>query len=64
MYSHFAERKENCKFSGKVYPLSGKIKCGKCGCSFKRKMINKRVFWTCSKHDLNASDCEIKPISQ
>ena len=27
-------------------------------------MINKRVFWTCSKHDLNASDCEIKPISQ
>ena len=59
-----AERKENCKFSGKVYPLSGKIKCGKCRCSFKRKMINKRVFWTCSKHDLNASDCEIKPISQ
>ena len=59
-----AERKENCKFSGKVYPLSGKIKCGKCGCSFKRKMINKRVFWTCSKHNLNASDCEIKPISQ
>ena len=59
-----AERKENCKSSEKVYPLSSKIKCGKCGCSFKRKMINKKVFWTCSRHNSNASNCEIKPISQ
>ena len=59
-----AERKENCKSSKKIYPLSGKIKCEKCGCSFKRKMINKKVCWTCSRHNLNASDCEIKPISQ
>lgn len=59
-----AERKENCKSSEKVYPLSSIIKCGKCGCSFKRKMINKKVCWTCSRHNLNASNCEIKPISQ
>ena len=59
-----AERKENCKSSEKVYPLSSKIKCGKCGYSFKRKKINKKVCWTCSRHNLNASDCEIKPISQ
>lgn len=59
-----AERKENCKSSEKVYPLSSKIKCGKCGCSFKRKTINKKVCWTCSRHNFNASDCEIKPISQ
>ncbi len=58
------KQKENSKFSEKTYPLSGKIKCGKCGCSFKRKMINNKVCWTCSKHNLNASDCEIKPISQ
>lgn len=59
-----AERKENCKSSEKVYPLSSIIKCGKCGCSFKRKMINKKVCWTCSRHNLNASNCEIKPIFQ
>ncbi len=59
-----AKQKENSKFSEKTYPLSGKIKCGKCGCSFKRKMINKKVCWTCSRHNLNASNCEIKPISQ
>ena len=59
-----ARQKENRKFSKKTYPLSGKIKCGICGCSFKRKMINNKVCWTCSKHNLNASDCEIKPISQ
>lgn len=58
------ERKESCKYSEKVYPLSRKIKCGQCGCSFKRKMVNKKVCWTCSRHNLNASDCEIKPISQ
>lgn len=27
-------------------------------------MINKKVFWTCSRHNSNASNCEIKPISQ
>ncbi len=59
-----AKQKENSKFSEKTYLLSGKIKCGKCGCSFKRKMINKKVCWTCSRHNLNASNCEIKPISQ
>lgn len=59
-----AKQKENSKFSEKTYLLSGKIKCGKCGCSFKRKMINKKVCWTCSRHNLNASNCKIKPISQ
>ena len=59
-----AERKENCKSSEKTYPLSSKIKCGKCGCSFKRKTINKKIYWTCSKHNLNALACEIKAISQ
>ena len=45
-------------------PLSGKIKCGNCGSSFRRKKINNTVCWTCSKHNINAADCELKAIPQ
>ena len=52
-----------CRETAK-YPLSGKIKCGKCGSSFRRKKINNTVCWTCSKHNINAADCELKAIPQ
>ena len=52
-----------CRETAK-YPLSGKIKCGNCGSSFRRKKINNTVCWTCSKHNINAADCELKAIPQ
>lgn len=57
-------RKTNGHFAAPKYLLSGKIKCGKCSSSLRRKKINGTVCWTCSKHNLNAADCELRPIPQ
>jgi hypothetical protein len=46
------------------YPLSGKIICGECGSKFRRKRINKEICWVCAKHNLNATDCGLKSISE
>jgi DNA invertase Pin-like site-specific DNA recombinase len=49
---------------GGIYLLSGKIKCSLCGSTYRRKMINGNVHWTCIKHNQNAALCDNKPISE
>lgn len=54
-------------FGNKVfhtYPLSKKIVCGCCGSVYKRKRSNNKIYWVCSKHDLNAADCSSKWIAE
>ena len=49
------------------YCFSGKIKCGECGATFKRrhhyKPSGNYVAWTCSKHLENKKDCSMLYIS-
>ncbi len=55
------------RFGNKIihnYPLSKKIICGGCGSIYKRKRSNNKIYWACSKHDLNAGDCSSKWISE
>ncbi len=49
---------------GSAYTLSGKMKCSHCGSTYRRKIINGKVNWTCTKHNLNASLCISKPIAE
>ena len=54
-------------FGNKVfhtYPLSKKMVCGCCGSVYKRKRSNNKIYWVCSKHDLNAADCSSKWIAE
>ena len=46
------------------YPLSKKVVCGNCGAIYKRKRSNNKIYWACSKHDLNAADCSSKWIAE
>ena len=45
-------------FETNVYPLSKKVFCGKCGATYKHRNRKSGAYWTCRKHDVNASDCE------
>ena len=45
-------------FETNVYPLSKKVFCGKCGATYKHRNRKGGAYWTCRKHDVNASDCE------
>lgn len=54
-------------FGNKVfhtYPLSKKMVCDCCGSVYKRKRSNNKIYWVCSKHDLNAADCSSKWIAE
>lgn len=48
------------------YGFSGRIKCGECGSSFKRRIHNKPsgsyIAWCCSKHIENVNECYMKYI--
>jgi hypothetical protein len=48
------------------YGFSGRIKCGECGSSFKRRIHNKPsgsyIAWCCSKHIENVDECSMKYI--
>lgn len=46
------------------YLLSKKVVCGNCGAIYKRKHSNNKIYWACSKHDLNAADCSSKWIAE
>ena len=50
--------------SGIQYPLSRKIKCAVCGSTFKRKIVNGVVYWSCRKHEYDRSLCSQGAISQ
>ncbi len=45
-------------FISNEYALSRKIRCAKCGATYKRKKRKRGVYWVCRNHDANASDCE------
>ena len=45
------------------YPLSGKIKCGICGKSYRRKIRGTQVIWICSTFNMRGKDmCNSKQI--
>ena len=49
---------------GGTYTYSRKIKCARCGATYRRKLINGNIHWTCTKHNLNAELCENMPIPE
>lgn len=57
---------KNTKRYQNRYSLSGKIKCGECGLSFKRRHHyngkDKYIAWTCSEHLIDINKCSIKFI--
>ena len=59
-------RQEDGKYQSR-YAFSGKIKCGECGSSFKRRTHYKPsgnyIAWCCSEHIENAKKCTMKYIT-
>lgn len=57
---------ENTKKYQNRYSLSGKIKCGECGSTFKRRHHyqgkEKYIAWTCSEHLRDINKCSMKFI--
>ncbi|CAC9931992.1 resolvase protein [Aedoeadaptatus coxii] len=57
---------ENTKKYQNRYSLSGKIKCGECGSTFKRRHHyngkDKYIAWTCSEHLRDINKCSMKFI--
>lgn len=47
-----------------AYPLSCKIRCGHCGCLYKRKPIRTQIRWVCYQHDLNRQSCPNMPLTE
>lgn len=47
-----------------VYPLTRKIVCGKCGSTFKRRIIKGKVYWGCYKHEYSADPCPMSQIAE
>ena len=50
------------------YPFSGKITCGECGSSFKRRMNNtgniKYASWVCQEHITDITHCGMKAVRE
>lgn len=58
---------KSARFGNKIvhaYPLSKKVVCGNCSSIYKRKLSNNKIYWVCSKHDLNADDCSSKWMAE
>ena len=58
---NYGEKQKYCvtrDFETNVYPLSKKVFCGKCGATYKHRNRKSGAYWTCRKHDVNASNCE------
>lgn len=69
LLNHHAKEKGIVKDEGKYqkrYAFSGKIKCGDCGSTFKRRMNYKPsgayVAWSCNKHIDDKASCHMKFI--
>lgn len=45
-------------FISNTYALSRKIRCSKCGETYKRRNRKNNAYWVCRAHDVNASNCE------
>jgi len=58
--------KQNTKYQNR-YPFSGKIICGQCGGTFKRRSHSSgrhRIAWCCSTHIANIKKCSMKYVSE
>lgn len=49
---------------GKQYVFSLKIRCGKCGTNFTRRVTNGKVYWVCHRHFRKKELCEIRQIRE
>lgn len=47
-----------------VYPFTSIVRCLNCGNKFKRKMIRKIPYWSCTKHLGDKDACDIKAVSE
>lgn len=47
-----------------IYPFTSIVKCLNCGNKFKRKIIHRVPYWSCTKHLENKESCDIKAISE
>ena len=52
------------KGHGRQYAFSQKIKCGKCGTSFSRRVTNGKTYWVCHTHFRSKELCEIRQIRE
>ncbi len=58
--------KQNKKYQNR-YPFSGKIICGQCGGTFKRRIHSSgrhRIAWCCSTHIVNTKKCSMKYVPE
>lgn len=46
------------------YPLSCKMRCPECGCTFRRQVINGTAYWFCSGVSSGATDCESRRVRE
>lgn len=44
--------------------FSNKMRCGACGSTFRTKIQNGKIYWSCRTHEENASDCTITQIPE
>lgn len=52
------------KGRGKQYTFSLKIRCGKCGTNFTRRVTNGKTYWMCHRHFRKKELCEIRQICE
>ena len=57
-------RNKPCGYAIEKSPFRGKIYCGNCGNTFRRKTHNDCVRWVCRNHDISASNCIIRQIRE
>ena len=58
------KQRENNTPQGHQYIFTKMIVCSNCGHSFKRAVINVKVYWVCNYHNHNAKNCPMKPIPE
>jgi len=46
------------------YPLSLKIRCGKCGATYRRRVNNGKTYWVCRAHNEGRTLCDSKRIAE
>ena len=59
-----SSRKNPSGYTIEHSPFRGKICCGNCGSTFRRKVQTNFVCWVCKKHDKLASNCAIRQIRE
>lgn len=58
-------RKPNFDCTLQKSVFSGKIKCGRCGGTFRRKKNREKIYWVCRNHDHKRfTECEIRQIGE